>query len=134
VSWWDWSVVSAEGPRDESDTAGSEARADLPPKRAPVPRRELFSARRALAVLSGLVQLVIWLIVLLLVLYIVFTLGKANPGNPWAVLVGGWAPKFNLGLANLFKGMQFALLINYGIAVIVWLIIGSVLKRLLRRF
>jgi uncharacterized membrane protein len=127
--------VSAEGPRDEPDTAASEARADPPPKQAaPAPRRRSFSARRALALLGGLVQLVIWLIVLLLVLYLVFTLGKANPGNPWAVFVDGWAPKFNLGLANLFKGIQFALLINYGIAVIVWLIIGSVLKRLLRRF
>jgi hypothetical protein len=130
VSWWDWSVVSAEGSRDEPDTAASAAGADAPPTRAPAPRRRSFSARRALAVLGGLVQLVIGLIVL----YIVFTLGKANPGNPWAVFVSGWAPKFNLGLANLFKGMQFALLINYGIAVIVWLIIGSVLKRLLRRF
>lgn len=126
--------MSAEGPRDEPDTAASEARADPPPKRAPASRRPSFSARRALPLLGGLVQLVTRLIVLLLVLYIVFTLGKANPGNPWAVFVSGWAPKFNLGLANLFKGIQFALLINYGIAVIVWLIIGSVLKRLLRRF
>ena len=99
-----------------------------------MPRHRSLTPRRGLAMLGGLARLVCWLIALLLVLFIVFHVGGANPLNPWAVVVGQWAPRFDLGLANLFKGTPYSLVINFGIAAIIWLIIGSVLGKLLRRF
>jgi hypothetical protein len=97
-------------------------------------RRRSFNPRRGLALLGSLVRLVCWLIALLLALFIIFHLGGANPANPWAVVVEQWAPRFDLGLGNLFKGVPYSLVINFGIPAVIWLIIGSLLNTLLRRF
>jgi hypothetical protein len=101
----------------------------------PAKARRRFNARRPLGWLASLVKLVCWLIALLLVVYIVFTVGHANPGNPWAIFVARWSWQFNLGLGNLFAygAPWMTVLINYGMAAIIWLIIGAVLSRLIRR-
>lgn len=98
-------------------------------------RRPRFSARRLLGALASLVRLVCRLIALLLVLYIAFVWGRANPANSWTVVVTNWAQRLNLGLGNLFSqpDPRVAVLINYGIAVVIWLVVGTVLSRLLRR-
>jgi hypothetical protein len=113
--------------------------ADSAPPPPPQPRassRRRFSPRKALGWLASLVKLVCGLIALLLVVYIVFTLGKANPANPWAVFVSTWAQRFDLGLANLFVPPSppwLAVVLNYGVPAIIWLVIGAVLSRLIRR-
>jgi hypothetical protein len=105
----------------------------------PLPRaggRRWFTPRRALGWLASLVRLVCGLLALLLVVYIVFTLGKANPANPWAVFVSAWAQRVDLGLANLFAPPSppwLAVVLNYGVPAIIWLVIGAVLSRLIRR-
>jgi hypothetical protein len=99
-------------------------------------RRPGLSARRVLGGLAGLVRLVCRLIALLLVLYIGFVWGRANPANSWTIVVTDWAQRLNLGLGNLFSqpDPRIAVLINYGIAAVIWLVVGSVLSRLLRRY
>jgi hypothetical protein len=109
-----------------------------PPPSSSPPRarsRSTFNPRKALGWLASLVKLVCGLIALLLVVYIVFTVGKANPANPWAVFVSTWAQKFDLGLANLFEPSTpwLAVLINYGVPAIIWLVIGAVLGKVIRR-
>lgn len=99
-----------------------------------MPRRR-FNPRRPLGWLASLVKLVCWLIALLMVVYIVFTVGHANPANPWAVFVSRWSWQFNLGLGNLFAFGQpwLTVLVDYGAAAIIWLIVGSLLSRLIRK-
>jgi hypothetical protein len=121
--WWDWSGVSA-------DSAP-------PPPPSSRTRSRTFTPRKALGWLASLVKLVCGLIALLLVVYIAFTLGKANPANAWAIFVSTWAQKFDLGLANLFAPPSppwLAVVLNYGIPALIWLVIGSLLSRLIRRF
>jgi hypothetical protein len=98
-------------------------------------RRPALSVPRVLGALAGLVRLVCRLIALLLVLYIGFVWGGANPANSWTIVVTEWAQRLNLGLGNLFSqpDPRVAVLINYGIAVVIWLVVGTVLSRLLRR-
>jgi hypothetical protein len=123
--WWGWSGVSADS---------------APPPPSSPPRtgsRRSFTPRKALGWLASLVKLVCGLIALLLVVYIVFTLGKANPANAWAIFVSTWAQKVDLGLANLFAPPSpawLAVVLNYGIPALIWLVIGSLLSRLIRRF
>ena len=105
-----------------------------PSPRRPGPRPSVV-VRRGLRWLADLVRLLGWLIALLLVVYILFTVFHANPANPWAVFVNNWAQALNLGLGNLFThpDPRLVVAINYGAAAIVWLIIGLLLSRLIRR-
>ncbi|HEY2099128.1 MAG TPA: hypothetical protein VGH72_21850 [Pseudonocardia sp.] len=108
-----------------------------PPPPSSRTRSRTFTPRKALGWLASLVKLVCGLIALLLVVYIAFTLGKANPANAWAIFVSTWAQKFDLGLANLFAPPSppwLAVVLNYGIPALIWLVIGSLLSRLIRRF
>ncbi|NUR86438.1 MAG: hypothetical protein HOY71_20325 [Nonomuraea sp.] len=88
------------------------------------------------------VNLLVWavkvasrLAALVLVLYAVFTIFKANPANAWYQFVESLAGLLSLGLANLFEfaDARFTVLVNYGLAAIVWLIVGSVVAGLIRR-
>jgi hypothetical protein len=72
---------------------------------------------------------------LVVILYAVFTVFKANPANVWYQFVESLAGRLSLGLANLFQlaDPRWTALVNYGLAAIVWLIIGSALAGLIRR-
>jgi small-conductance mechanosensitive channel len=74
-------------------------------------------------------------IVAVLVLHIVLTLLQANPANALAVLVARLAATFDLGLSNLFlvDDPMLSVLLNYGVAALVWLLITAVLVRLVSR-
>ncbi|MEO3874524.1 hypothetical protein ABGB18_37520 [Nonomuraea sp. B12E4] len=68
-------------------------------------------------------------------LYAVFTVFRANPANIWYQFVESLAASLSLGLANLFQlaDPRWTTLVNYGLAAIVWLVLGSALSGLIRR-
>jgi hypothetical protein len=72
---------------------------------------------------------------LALVLYALFTVFRANPANVWYQFVESLASWLSLGLANLFQlaDPRWTTLVNYGLAAIVWLIMGSAVAGLIRR-
>ncbi len=74
-------------------------------------------------------------IVAVIVVYIVLTLLEANPDNTAATLIRQLAEYFNLGLANLFliADPKWLIGINYGVAALIWLVITTVVVRLIRR-
>ena len=74
-------------------------------------------------------------IVAVLVAYIVLTLLDANPANSFATLIRQLAEFFNLGLANLFllDDPKLMIAVNYGAAALLWLLVTSVVVRLVRR-
>ncbi|WP_188194338.1 hypothetical protein [Nonomuraea sp. SYSU D8015] len=82
-----------------------------------------------------LVRLASKVAALSLILYAVFTVFRANPANVWYQFVESLAASLSLGLANLFQlaDPRWTTLVNYGLAAIVWLIIGSALASLIRR-
>jgi hypothetical protein len=74
-------------------------------------------------------------IVAVLVLHIVLTLLQANPANVVAAMIRRLADTFDLGLSNLFlvADPMLAVLLNYGAAALVWLLITAVVVRLAYR-
>jgi hypothetical protein len=117
--------VSAEGDPPTGPVLAS------PPKT----RRRRFTVRRGLGLLASLVKLIAVVVFLLLVVYILFTVFGANPANPWTIFVTKWAQTLNLGLANLFVqgNPKIQVVINFGVPALIWLVVGLLISRLLRR-
>ncbi|MFI6325729.1 hypothetical protein ACIBG8_50010 [Nonomuraea sp. NPDC050556] len=90
---------------------------------------------RATTVLVWAVRVATRLAALVLVLYAVFTVFRANPANIWYQFVESLAGSLSLGLSTLFQlaDDRWEALVNYGLAAVVWLIVGSVLANLIRR-
>ncbi|MFI6482344.1 hypothetical protein ACIBH1_30740 [Nonomuraea sp. NPDC050663] len=99
------------------------------PSSGPTPLRRVAEA------LIWLVRLATRLAALIVVLYAVFTVFRANPANVWYQFVESVAGGLSLGLAGLFQlaDDRWEALVNYGLAAVVWLIIGSVLASILRK-
>jgi len=90
---------------------------------------------RAAGLLVGVVRLVCGLAALVLVAHVVLTIGDANPANGITVFVARWADRLAFGFRDLFTPADESLrvLVNYGAAALVWLIIGAMITRLVRR-
>lgn len=91
--------------------------------------------RRVVTALAALVRLAARVAALSVLLYAIFTVLKANPANVWYQFVETLASSLSLGLANLFQfaDPRWTTLVNYGLAALVWLIIGSAVAGLIRR-
>ena len=93
------------------------------------------TARRGAGVLATVLNIIGIVIVLILVLHIVLTLLDANPANGLASFISGWAAELNLGLGNLFTpaNPKMSVTMNYGVAAIIWLVVTTIVVRLVRR-
>ncbi|MGN9843461.1 hypothetical protein ACTMTI_35575 [Nonomuraea sp. H19] len=91
--------------------------------------------QRIVSSMSYLVKVASRVAALSLALYAVFTVLRANPANIWYQFVESLASSLSLGLATLFQlaDPRWTTLVNYGLAALVWLIIGSALAGLIRR-
>jgi hypothetical protein len=91
--------------------------------------------QRVVGSLAYMVKLASRVAALALLLYAIFTVFRANPANVWYQFVETLASWLSLGLANLFQlaDPRWTTLVDYGLAAIVWLIIGSALASLIRR-
>jgi hypothetical protein len=90
---------------------------------------------RIAAVLAALIRIVGGLFVLILVAHVVLTLGDANPANTIARFVAYWANRLQLGFRGLFTpaDARVRIVVDYGIAAVVWLVVTWLLVRLVRR-
>ncbi|MEU7894401.1 hypothetical protein AB0B45_16265 [Nonomuraea sp. NPDC049152] len=72
---------------------------------------------------------------LILVLYIAFRIFPTNPANSLVQFVESFATSLSLGLYDLFRlaDARWQVLVNYGLAALVWLIMGSAVASLIRR-
>jgi hypothetical protein len=70
-----------------------------------------------------------------LALHVALTLLQANPANAAAALIARLADTLDLGLSNLFlvADPKLAVLLNYGAAALVWVLITAVVVRLVSR-
>lgn len=69
----------------------------------------------------------------LLAIHVILTIGSANPDNGITRFVASVADPLALGFQDLFTPAdpQLAVLLNYGIAALFWLVITSIARRIL---
>ncbi|MEU8413824.1 hypothetical protein AB0C24_13620 [Amycolatopsis japonica] len=98
--------------------------------------RRRWSRRRTVSVACTLIRVLCGLFAAALVAWIVLVFGEANPANGVAEFVRGFAAGVSLGFDDLFTpaDAKFRVLLNRGLAAIVWLGIGSLATMLIRRF
>lgn len=91
--------------------------------------------RRLLAAVGDLLALACTLAALIALLAVVFSVFSANPANPIVHAVTGWASDLVGPFHNVFtpKSPRLAIAVNYGLAAIVYLVGGGVLRRVFRR-
>jgi len=72
---------------------------------------------------------------LVVALHALFSVVPANPANALVQFVGSLATFLSLGLSNLFQLAEprWDALANYGVAAVLWLLLGSLAARLIRR-
>lgn len=87
-------------------------------------------------VLAGLVRWVGLVIVVILVVRVLLTVGGANPANGITHFITSWSTPLAWGFKDLFTPSdgKLRVLVNYGIAALFWLIVSSILTRIVRRF
>jgi hypothetical protein len=85
--------------------------------------------------IANIIRLATALIALVFVLHIVFTLFRANQNNGFVAFVYGVAKVFVLGFGDVFTpgDATIGLIANYGLAAIVYLVVGRIVYRTLRR-
>jgi hypothetical protein len=99
------------------------------------PVRETRTRTRIAGTVATVIRIVGWLFVLVLVAHVALLLGDANPANGIARVVAYWAERLQLGFRDLFTpaDARVQVLVNYGLAALFWLVVSSVLARLVRR-
>jgi hypothetical protein len=95
------------------------------------------SRGRLVAVLADLVRWAGLLFAVVLVIHVVLTVGEANPANGIARFIRTIADAVSLGFKDLFNkpadDPKLRVLLNYGLAALFWLIVSTVIARLIRR-
>jgi len=91
---------------------------------------------QVVGIVAGVVRWAGLLITLVLVVHVLLTVGSANPNNGITSFFADWAEPLALGFKDLFtpSDPKLLVLVNYGIAALFWLIVSSVLARIIRRF
>lgn len=85
--------------------------------------------------LAGLVRWIGLLIAAILAVHVLLVVGNANPDNGITQLFSDLAGWFSLGFHDLFlpDDLKLRVLVNYGLAAVVWLIVTTLVSRGLRR-
>ncbi|MBK1785040.1 hypothetical protein JHE00_11955 [Prauserella sp. ASG 168] len=90
---------------------------------------------RVVGLLAGIVRWIGLLFALVLVLHVIFVIGEANAGNGIVSWVSDWSESLSLGFKDLFQpeDPKLSVLVNYGIAAVFWLVVSSIVARVIRR-
>lgn len=86
-------------------------------------------------VLAGVVRWVGLAFAVVLVIHVLLTVGGANPDNGITRFFDTVADPLALAFKSLFtpENAELRVLVNYGLAALFWLIVSSVVARLIRR-
>jgi uncharacterized protein YggT (Ycf19 family) len=99
-------------------------------------RRSTAEVRAAVAgFLAGLIRWIGLAFALVLVIHVILTVGNANPANGITEFFADVAEPIALAFRDLFtpENAELRVLVNYGLAALFWLIVSSVLAKLIRR-
>jgi hypothetical protein len=91
---------------------------------------------RVFSLLATIVRVVCSVIAALIVIHAIFVLFEANPGNPLVTFTAGWRDTFGWFTNNLYPPSDptIADAINDGLAALIWVVVGSLLSKLIVRF
>lgn len=98
--------------------------------------RGLGGARtRVAGGLASLVAVVATLVAVVLVLHVIFVVFSANPDNSIVVFVRDISDSLVWKFQNLFQpdSLKEQVLVNYGLAALVYLVVGRIVARIVRR-
>jgi hypothetical protein len=92
-------------------------------------------ATRAFPLLASVVRVVASVVAALIVVHAVFVLFEANPANPLVEFTAGWRDTFGWFTKDLFapSDPKIAEAINDGLAALIWVVVGSLVSKLIVR-
>ncbi|HWE91351.1 MAG TPA: hypothetical protein VG317_17960 [Pseudonocardiaceae bacterium] len=109
----------------------------MPDHAEPMGHTRSFAQVRStvVGVLAGVVRWAGLLVAVILVVRVLLTVGGANPTNGITSTFTTWSDSLAWGFKNLFTpgDAKLRILVNYGLAALFWLIISSIVSRLIRR-
>jgi hypothetical protein len=81
------------------------------------------------------IQVLTALVALVFVLHVVFVIARANQSNGFVAFTYGTAKFFVLGLGDVFTPNDAAIgvILNYGLAAVIYLVAGRIIARALKR-
>jgi hypothetical protein len=90
---------------------------------------------RIFSLLATIVRVVCSVIAALIVIHAVFVLFEANPENLLVKFTAGWRDTFGWFTKDLFSPSdpKIAEAINDGLAALIWVVVGSLLSKLIVR-
>jgi hypothetical protein len=93
-------------------------------------------AARIFTLLATIVRVVCTVIAALIVVHAVFVLFEANPQNLLVEFTAGWRDTFGWFTKNLFtpSDPKIAEAINDGLAALIWVVLGSLVSKMIVRF
>jgi hypothetical protein len=93
-------------------------------------------AARVVTLLATIVRVVCSVIAALIVVHAVFVLFEANPQNMLVEFTAAWRDTFGWFTKDLFapSDPKIAEAINDGLAALIWVVVGTLLSKLIVRF
>ena len=91
---------------------------------------------RVFDLLATIVRVVCSVMAALIVIHAVFVLFEANPANPLVTFTAGWRDTFGWFTKDLFtpSDPKIAEAINDVLAALIWVVVGSLVSKLIVRF
>ena len=130
-------IATALGPGDESTQRAAGRRRSGPGQDLPVQFARAMRAGwgRGIGLLASAVMLVAVILAVIFAVHILFAVFSANPDNSIVEFFNRWAARFAWRFTSLFTphSQKVAALANYGVAAIVYLIVGRVVSGVIRR-
>lgn len=93
------------------------------------------SGRDASSTVANIVTVVSGVIAVIFALHIFFSLANANQGNGFVKFIYTTARALVLGFGDVFTpdDAKMGLVLNYGLAAVIYLVVGQFIARMLRR-
>lgn len=90
-------------------------------------------ASTSLTLAASVIRILTVIFAAILVIHVVLTVASANPTNGITTFFASAADNLTLGFGDLFLPANESLrvILNYGLAAVVWLVIGIIIARIL---
>jgi hypothetical protein len=90
-------------------------------------------ARKVLTVAASVIRILTVVFAAILVVHVVLSVAGANPSNGITIFFRDLADNLTLGIGDLFlpASESLKIILNYGLAAVVWIAIGIVVSKLL---
>jgi hypothetical protein len=89
--------------------------------------------RKVLTMAASVVRILTVVFAAILVVHVILSVGGANPANGITIFFRNLADNLTLGLGDLFlpASESLRIILNFGLAAVVWIVIGIVVSKLL---